>query len=149
MTLTIREMGPPDHPVWASMAHALWPDVTIGDLLEEITLMAGAAVGGRRGWLAERAGVPVGFAELGLRPYANGCEGQPVDFLEGIWVDPAAQREGVASELIRHLCAVVRAEGRSELGSDARLENLASHAAHRAWGFTETQRVIYFRMDLS
>lgn len=149
MTLTIREMGPADHPVWAGMAHALWPDVPRDDLLDEITRMAGPGIGGRRGWLAVRAGTALGFAELGLRPYANGCEGQPVDFLEGIWVDPAARREGVAAALVRHLCAVIRAEGRNELGSDAGLENTASHAAHGAWGFTETQRVVYFRLALS
>jgi aminoglycoside 6'-N-acetyltransferase I len=38
--------------------------------------------------------------------------------------------------------------GCSELASDARLENSASHAMHRALGFSETQRVVYFRKAL-
>ncbi len=40
------------------------------------------------------------------------------------------------------------ARGLRELGSDALMDNTASHAAHRAWGFTETERVIYFRKVL-
>jgi aminoglycoside 6'-N-acetyltransferase I len=38
--------------------------------------------------------------------------------------------------------------GYRELGSDALIDNSASHAAHRGWGFAETERVVYFRKSL-
>lgn len=41
-----------------------------------------------------------------------------------------------------------RACGCRELASDALLENQASHAAHRALGFVETERVVFFRKPL-
>jgi aminoglycoside 6'-N-acetyltransferase I len=148
VTLAIRPMGPADHPLWADLAHALWPETARDEHFREIAAMAGPGIGGRRGWLAERDGAALGFAELGLRPYANGCHSQPVAFLEAIWVAPQARRRGIGRALLAHLEAVVRAEGGGELGSDALIENHASHAAHRAWGFEETERVVYFRKAL-
>ena len=38
--------------------------------------------------------------------------------------------------------------GCSEFASDARIENAASHSMHRALGFSETERVVYFRKAL-
>jgi aminoglycoside 6'-N-acetyltransferase I len=146
LNLTIREMGPEDHALWAELSHALWPEVPRDELLAGIVRMTGAP--GCRGFLAREADRVVGFAELGVRPYANGCDSQPVAFLEAIWVAPEARRRGVGRALIAHLEAVARAEGQTELGSDALLDNAASHAAHRAWGFAETERVVYFRKGL-
>jgi len=40
------------------------------------------------------------------------------------------------------------AQGCRELASDAALDNLGGHAAHRACGFGETERVVYFRRAL-
>jgi aminoglycoside 6'-N-acetyltransferase I len=35
-----------------------------------------------------------------------------------------------------------------ELGSDAAIDNSLSHAAHFGWGFSETERIVYFRKPL-
>jgi aminoglycoside 6'-N-acetyltransferase I len=88
---------------------------------------------------------PLGFAEVALRPYANGCDSQPVAFLEGIWVAEPERGRGVGAALIRHIEAFLLARGYRELGSDTPLTNLTSQNAHRRWGFTETERVLYFR----
>ena len=37
------------------------------------------------------------------------------------------------------------AQGCSELASDSPIENIMAHATHRALGFEETERVVYFR----
>jgi aminoglycoside 6'-N-acetyltransferase I len=148
MTLEIRELGPSDFDVWADCAHALWPETPRDTLLAEIRAHAGAGLGQARAWAAFRDGVPVGWAELGLRPYANGCDDRPVAFLEAIWVAAEARRTGVGRALIRHLADLARADGRTELGSDALINNHISHAAHRAWGFAETERVVHFRLPL-
>jgi GNAT superfamily N-acetyltransferase len=91
----------------------------------------------------------VGFAEATLRhDYVNGCSSSPVLFLEGIYVRPVVRRKGIA----RSLCNAVADWGKSlgcvEFGSDAPLENSASHALHTALGFEETQRVVFFRKPL-
>lgn len=87
-----------------------------------------------------------GYAELGRRPHANGCDGRPVAFLEAISVAPQARRSGVGRARVHHLSEVARAMGLRELGSDASIETLVSH--HRACGFSEAERVVHVRMGL-
>jgi aminoglycoside 6'-N-acetyltransferase I len=95
-------------------------------------------------------GNPVGFAEAAIRSdYVNGTMWSPVAFLEGLYVLPAARRKGVAGELVAAVAGWARELGYRELASDARLENEASHAMHRALGFEETERVVYFRRLLA
>ncbi len=83
-----------------------------------------------------------------IRAYANGCESQPVPFLEGIWVNAQFRRQGIGAGLIKHIEAFLLARGFWELGSDTPIDNDSSQAAHLGWEFSETERVIYFRKTL-
>jgi aminoglycoside 6'-N-acetyltransferase I len=94
--------------------------------------------------------VPVGFAEAAVRhDYVNGCKTSPVLFLEGIYVLPDARRAGIA----RALCAAIgqwgSAHACTEFGSDTQIDNVYAQALHRALGFEETERVVFFRKRLS
>jgi aminoglycoside 6'-N-acetyltransferase I len=102
------------------------------------------------GFLTEAADrTPVGFAEVAIRKYANGCESQPVPFLEGIWVRANLRRQGIGTSLIEHIQEFLAARDFRELGSDTQIDNEASQAAHIGWGFSETERVVYFRKPFS
>lgn len=92
------------------------------------------------------SGSAVGFVEASKRvDYLNGTSSSPVVFLEGLYVEPTSRRKGVARALVSHVERWAFSEGCSELASDSPLENVAAHAAHRAFGFEETERVVYFR----
>jgi aminoglycoside 6'-N-acetyltransferase I len=94
-------------------------------------------------------GQPVGFVEASVRhDYVNGTSTSPVAFLEGIYVIPEFRRKGFASQLIAAVAAWGRSRGCKELASDTPLDNNVSQAVHRALGFTETERVIYFVKSL-
>jgi len=148
MRFLIREMEPRDCAIWAKMRAALWPDETVQMHAAEIeTLVARADIWNFIANTAE--GEPAGFAEVGLRPYANGCETRPVPFLEGIWVEAQFRRQGLGAQLMAHIEAFLAARGFREIGSDALIDNRVSHAAHCAWGFSETERVVYFRKALN
>jgi aminoglycoside 6'-N-acetyltransferase I len=141
-------MDPADRKAWARMRAALWP----GEAPEAHAKGIDAVLGNPAMWgfIAETAdGRAIGFAELAIRPFANGCDSQPVPFLEGIWVDPQLRRQGVGARLIAHVEAFVMKRGFGEIGSDTQLDNRASQAAHRGWGFSETERVVYFRKRLT
>ena len=69
----------------------------------------------------------------------------PCAFLEGWWVDEEVRRSGVGRALIVAVENWARARGLTELGSDALLDNTPGHQAHRALGFEERERVVYFR----
>ena len=90
-------------------------------------------------------GSPIAFVEASKRAdYVNGTNSSPVAFLEGLYVEPASRRQGVARALVAAVEAWALAQGCTELASDSPLENTAAHAAHRALGFAETERVVYF-----
>jgi|SRR5437660_9895868 aminoglycoside 6'-N-acetyltransferase I len=147
MALTVRQMGPRDREAWARMRAALWPQEAAAVHARDIDAMLGSGIGW--GFIAEEDGAAVGFAEITIRPFANGCDSKPVPFLEGIWVEPTFRRQGVGARLVRQVEKFVIARGFREIGSDALIKNHASHAAHRGWGFCETERVVHFRKLLA
>jgi aminoglycoside 6'-N-acetyltransferase I len=71
-----------------------------------------------------------------------------VPFLEGIFVREEFRRRAIGARLVAYAEQFTVARGFTEIGSDAEIANLASHAAHRSWGFGETERVVYFRKVL-
>jgi cupin 2 domain-containing protein len=87
----------------------------------------------------------------GVAQPAEGCHA-PTDvgigYLEGWWVDADRRRLGVGRALVRACEDWARAAGCVELASDAKLDNVAGHLAHRAVGFEETERLVAFRKAL-
>ena len=80
--------------------------------------------------------------------YVNGTNSSPVAFLEGLYVARSSRRQGVAHALVESVVEWALAQGCRELASDSLLDNTAAHAAHRALGFEETERVVYFPRKL-
>lgn len=143
-------LAPPrgsDDRAWLELRMALWPD---GSQAEHLGAMADTLARGHYVRLAQSStGGAVGFVEASKRSdYVNGTTSSPVAFLEGLYVEPAARRRGVARALVAAVVAWALGEGLSELASDSLIDNLAAHAAHRALGFEESERVVYFRRPL-
>ncbi|UJW85042.1 aminoglycoside 6'-N-acetyltransferase [Devosia sp. SL43] len=146
ITVTVTVATTEDADDWAAMRQALWPNGGLDAHRADI-----------EAWLANPrdltnliarsdTGQALGFAEASLRhDYVNGTKSTPVAFLEGIYVDPAARRSGVARQLVEAVERWGRQRGCSEFASDADIANVTSHQMHGALGFTETQRVVYFR----
>jgi len=133
---------------WLSLRQALWPDTAEADQRPDMAAMVADPERYAVFFCRDDRGV-VGFAEASLRTdYVNGCLQSPVVFLEGIFVAPQARRRGVAAALIEAVGDWARGKGVRELASDALIDNLDSHAMHRAVGFSETDRVVYFRKEI-
>jgi aminoglycoside 6'-N-acetyltransferase I len=146
--IAIVQAGPEHLDGWAALRHALWDELTAAEhraeaseqLDEPERLLNLVALSDAK---------VVGFAEAALRhDYVNGCETSPVVFLEAIYVDAKARGQGVARQLCDAVAAWGRGRGCSELASDALADDADSHAFHRAAGFAETERVVYFRREL-
>ncbi len=69
-------------------------------------------------------------------------------FLEGIYVEQAFRKRGVAALMVEEVTRWAISQGVSELASDADISNTDSHRMHAALGFEETERVVYFRKML-
>ncbi|MFD2648507.1 aminoglycoside 6'-N-acetyltransferase [Devosia albogilva] len=134
---------------WLELRLALWPDTSRQEHEAEITQIL-AALGDTFSILAQdREGAALGFVEASLRrDYVNGTDTSPVAFLEGIYVVPQARGRGVARALVAATETWAREQGCIEFASDALLDNVDSHAMHRALGFEETERVVFFRKVL-
>jgi aminoglycoside 6'-N-acetyltransferase I len=143
--MTIRPREGSGREELVRMATALWPDCAENDLeaLFGLSPSEGIAL------VAERDnGGLGGFAEVGLRKYAEGCDTSPVAYLEGIWIDSDLRRTGVASDLVQEAEGWTRASGIEEFASDCQIDNFVSEAFHRAVGFIEARRNICWRRDV-
>lgn len=90
----------------------------------------------------------LGFVELSIRHYAEGCETDRVAYLEGWYVEPHVRRRGVGAALIKAAEEWGRMQGCREFASDTEWHNETSAVAHRALGFVETDRIICFKKNL-
>jgi aminoglycoside 6'-N-acetyltransferase I len=136
-------------PEWRRMRQALWPETSEEENARETEAMM---VDESRFFVriaTDTNGRSAGFVEAALRSdYVNGCATSPVVFLEGIYVEPRARKHGAARSLVDAVAAWGREHGCREFASDALIGNTDSHSMHRALGFEETERVVYFRKEL-
>jgi aminoglycoside 6'-N-acetyltransferase I len=148
--LLVRPVEAADAGAWLEMRCTLWPD---GSRQEHTSEIADFLVGKRSrldaAFIAVTAdGARIGFAELSIRPYAEGCYSGKVAFLEGWYVVPEARRTGVGLALVRGAEDWARLQGCSEMASDTQLTNATSTAAHLSVGFAEVAQIRCFRKSL-
>jgi aminoglycoside 6'-N-acetyltransferase I len=150
--IEVRPATPADAASWLEMRHALWPPEEgepRGGHAEEIErYFAGELTMPLEVLIAVEGEERVGFVELSIRPYAEGCTTDRVAFLEGWYVVPEARRRGVGRALVAASEDWGRRQGCTEFASDALLDNDVSAAAHAALGFEEVVQIRCFRKDL-
>jgi aminoglycoside 6'-N-acetyltransferase I len=147
--MEVRRATTDDSAAWLKMRQALWPEGASDHPFEIASYFAGRLRMPLEVLLAfDDAGLPVGFVELSIRPYAEGCDTDSVAYLEGWYVVPEARCQGVGRTLIQAAEQWARAEGCSEFASDALVDNEISAAAHRALGFTEVVQIRCFKKPL-
>ena len=138
-----------DQPGWLDFRLALWPDATADEHRGYMAISLAQPERFLQLMVYDDRQLPIGFIEGSIRAdYVNGTESSPVGFVEGVYVTPAWRRKGVARQLYAAIGDWARARGCHELASDALLENEGSQHAHRALGFRETERVVYFTKKL-
>lgn len=93
-------------------------------------------------------GEPVGFAEATIRSSAENCLTGPVAYLESWFVEAPYRGRSIGRALLEAVEAWGRAHGCEEIGSDTRVENSQSTAAHYALGFEDAGVIRCFRKRL-
>ena len=145
----IERCGSLDQPGWLEFRLALWPDADADDHRGYMAISLAQPERFLQLMMYDEQRRPVGFIEGSIRgDYVNGTESSPVGFVEGVYVAPAWRRQGVARQLYAAIGDWARARGCRELASDALIDNETSLRAHRALGFKETERVVYFTKEL-
>lgn len=163
----IRHVVPEDAAAWLAMRCALWPDGTADEHTKELAeFFAGKDSGQPMAVLVaeecrehqgdmpvedprdDRQCPLVGFAELSIRFYAEGCHSRHVAFLEGWYVVPERRGAGYGRALVEAAEDWGRQQGCSEFASDAENDNQNSIQAHLALGFEDVATIRCFRKDL-
>jgi aminoglycoside 6'-N-acetyltransferase I len=148
VSITVRPARPADASEWARLRTALWPE-SPDDHPPEIAAYFEDPPTWAVCLLAEEPdGRIAGFAEMGLRNYAEGCATSPVGYLEGIWVEPDRRDSGVGRALVEAGAGWARSLGCRELASDRALDNEASGVFHTALGFDEVIRIVCYKKEL-
>jgi aminoglycoside 6'-N-acetyltransferase I len=147
--MRIESATPADRNVWIAIREELWPDSRDTHAAEVDRYFSGRAREPLAVLIArsddQRA---LGFVELSIRPYAEGCRTDRVAFLEGWFVRPDARRQGVGRALMAASEEWARSQGCSEFASDAEADNEASLAAHLALGFRDEGLIRCFSKKL-
>ena len=126
---------------------ALWPDCSAERFEVERKLYHRSA--GVIALAVDENDHAFGFAEVTIRrEHVTGSRNDVVPYLEGWYVDPAWQAQGVGRALIDFVSDWARSTGYVELASDADLDNVPSQHAHKQLGFREVERTVSFIKDL-
>jgi aminoglycoside 6'-N-acetyltransferase I len=150
MHVRIQRCASLEQPGWLALREALWPQGSRDEHRAEMKLFLSDPHRYGQYVAYSSTGEAVGLAEVSLRSdYVNGTCASPVAFLEGLYVVPNARRAGVARALVAVACEWAAERACGEIASDALLANDESHAVHRALGFAETERVVFFRKPLA
>ena len=151
MDVLVRPLEPRDAQAVVRLRVALWP----GPAEEHAAEIAALLSGSPRSTLPLTTLVAVeedevlGFAEVGLRSHADGCDAtRPVGYLEGWFVRPESRRRGVGRALLAAAEAWARGQGAREFASDTWATNEDSVRAHIALGFEVVDRCVNFRKPL-
>lgn len=125
----------------------LWPNHTPDELQEEMDEFIENPE--QPVFILLRAdGSPGGFLEGGTRDYADGCETNPVGYIEGWYVDADLRRQGAGRALVSAMEGWARKRGLLEMGSDTWLDNETSITAHEHLGYVLKERIVHFAKKL-
>ena len=151
--MKVRRGRPDDQETLSRFRHELWPESTADEHARELA----AILAGRPPSTMPYAvfvceledGTLGGFAEVGLRSHADGCDPtRPVGFLEGWYVPQQHRRNGIGAALIRAAEQWAREQGCAEMASDTWADNLVSQQAHESLGFEVVDRCVNYRKVL-
>ncbi len=143
MSYTIRRATPEDKPEWLRMRQGLWPDAPS----DYLSLDWDKYLHGPRAAIfvaSDSQGRLIGFLEVDLRDYAEGCESSPVGYIEAWYVDPHVRGQKLGRDLIHTAEGWAREQGCTQMASDTWLDNEASIQAHYKLGYWEVDRLVHF-----
>jgi aminoglycoside 6'-N-acetyltransferase I len=151
--IAIRVARPEDREPLARLRAALWPESSAEEHAQElVAILDGKGLGPLpliELVAEESSGALLGFAEVGLRSHADGCDAsRAVGYLEGWYVVESDRKRGIGRKLLHAAEDWARSQGCLEMASDALLENEVSQRAHKALGYVVVDRCVRYRKVL-
>jgi len=99
-------------------------------------------------WMQTAQGrAAVGF--MHLMPSTNTLAMRPIWFLEDLYVEPSARRNGIASAFLRHAEQFARSTGAERLTLATAHDNVAAQSVYRKLGYVREEHLWTFHRLLS
>lgn len=131
----------------ARLALELWPDSSFDEELENVKSILGSD--NETGYLVKDQEHYIAFVHLSLRhDYVEGATDSPVAYIEGIYVQPEYQKQGIAKTLLTVAEDWARQKGVKQMASDTDIRNATSIEFHKKLGFMEVERIVCFIKEL-
>jgi aminoglycoside 6'-N-acetyltransferase I len=151
--MRVREAAIADLEALSGLRARLWPAAPLAKHREETrAILEGTfrTTQPQSMLVAEADSGLIGFAEVGLRSHADGCDpSRPCGYLEGWYVEPEHRRRGVGRALVAAAEAWCREQGCVEMASDTWLDSAVSQRAHAALGFEVVDRCVNYRKTIA
>jgi aminoglycoside 6'-N-acetyltransferase I len=145
--MSISPVAPTDHAEWLRMRLTLWGG-TAEEHTQDMHTYFATPQHGVTCVVESTGGGLCGFIEVSLRDYAERCMTSPVAYIEGWYVDAESRRHRLGTRLVQAAEAWARHQGLKEIASDTQIDNTVSLQAHKALGYEEVERLVYFRKAL-
>jgi len=140
----IRPLTPHEVEIYVPLRQALWPDANYpSEVMDQLARPERFQI-----LVAEEGSQFIGWVEVALRDYAEGCQTSPVGYLEGWYVVPTHRQSGIGRKLVEAAEDWARAKGCTEMASDTETHNTPSQQAHLHLGYQEVERIVCFRKPL-
>ena len=150
--ICVRMARPEDREPLARLRAALWPESSAEEHAQDLRSILDGKAPGQLPLIelvAEDCKELVGFAEVGLRSVADGCNpSHAVGYLEGWYVAESHRKRGIGRKLLQAAEDWARKQDCKEMASDALLENELSQRVHEALAFEEVDRCVRYRRTL-
>ena len=146
---TTRKASPKDASAWETMRCPLWPKPGAIHREDIRKFFKGLSHEPLEVFFAvDCKSDLIGFIELSIRPYADGCTSDRVAYIEGWYTAPKMRGLGVGAALVRKAEQWAVSNKCLELASDTEIANTTAAKAHKGVGFSETGRIVCFKKVL-
>ncbi|OZI08456.1 GNAT family N-acetyltransferase [Siphonobacter sp. BAB-5385] len=139
--MPIQPLSPQTLPALVTLVLALWPECSFEEEWENYQRLLTAR--DEICYLAKEGPDYIGFIHLNLRTdYVEGASHSPVAYVEGLYVKPEFQHQGIGRLLMQAGENWAREKNCLEVASDTELDNRESLAFHQKLGFEEANRIV-------
>jgi aminoglycoside 6'-N-acetyltransferase I len=153
LNVIVRVARAGDRTQLARLREALWPESSTEEHDTELRAILDGKGFGTMPLIElvaeDSSGALVGFAEVGLRSHADGCDvSHAVGYLEGWYVAESHRKRGIGRKLVMAAEDWAREQGCAEMASDSVVGNHVSKRAHEALGYSVVDRCVRYRKTL-
>ena len=145
--LTVLPVSNLHRPDWLRMRRALYPDTLMETHEKEMDTILSQPES-QQCFMALKDEKSIGFIEVSIRDWAEGCETNDVGYLESMFVDEFFRRLGVGEALCLMAETWARQKGVHEMGSDVDIDNETAFSWHRDMNYEESGRSIHMSKKL-